>query len=65
MENETLPLPVSLTDKIRGLKRGQSLHFGYIEGISARAVASHIGNKLGRKFTTRRIDGGITMWRKK
>jgi hypothetical protein len=65
MKTDTVPLPVSLTLRIRRLRRGQSILLGYADGISARAMASRLAKAApGLKYITRREGDGIRLWRK-
>lgn len=57
-------IPVSTTDKLRRLKVGKIITFGFIEGISARAIAARLAREEGLEFSSKREGDKIRMWRK-
>jgi len=55
--------PPKYRDKLAKMRRKAEIYFPGASIDSVKAIASHLGAELGRKYTTRREDGGVICWR--
>ena len=59
-----IPVPFRLPKyPFKDMDVGESVFLTFEEREAATNAAHHIGVKLGRKFTTRRLQDGVRIWR--
>lgn len=49
--------------KIKEMPRRSDIFFKGADNTSIKAIASRLGAALGRKYLTRKEDGGVRVWR--
>lgn len=63
MSKPAIYSPVSISDRIRGLRIGETAIFSLSDGLAVRPIASRIAKKLERKYKTKRVADGIQLTR--